>query len=75
MSVMYLLLPLSLLFATAAVVVFLWAARHGQFDDLETPAARILEDDDDRRRAVSTGKDTLPFAADRALEHRFVHRG
>jgi cbb3-type cytochrome oxidase maturation protein len=44
---MYVLLPAALLFAVAAVVVYAWAVRTGQFDDLETPAMRILGDDDD----------------------------
>jgi len=43
---MYVLLPAALLFAVAAVIVFAWAARSGQFDDLETPAYRILGEDD-----------------------------
>ncbi len=46
MSVMFVLLPISLLFAAGAVAVFLRATRTGQFDDLDTPAARILEEDD-----------------------------
>jgi cbb3-type cytochrome oxidase maturation protein len=43
---MFVLLPAALLFAAAAVIVFAWATRSGQFDDLETPAVRILGDDD-----------------------------
>jgi cbb3-type cytochrome oxidase maturation protein len=43
---MFVLLPAALLFVLAAVVVFAWAARSGQFDDLETPAHRILGDDE-----------------------------
>ena len=46
MSVIYIVLPLALLIAAVAVVAFAWAARRGQFDDLETPAHRILLDDD-----------------------------
>jgi cbb3-type cytochrome oxidase maturation protein len=46
MAVMFVLLPAALLFAAGAVAVFAWAARSGQFDDLETPAMRILGDDD-----------------------------
>jgi cbb3-type cytochrome oxidase maturation protein len=46
MSVMFVLLPVALLFAGAALGVFLWAVRAGQFDDLETPSIRILHDDD-----------------------------
>ena len=46
MSVMFVLLPVALLIAGAALGVFLWAVRAGQFDDLETPSVRILHDDD-----------------------------
>jgi len=46
MSVLYVVLPLALVVATAAVVAFVWATRSGQFDDLDTPARRILTDDD-----------------------------
>lgn len=44
MSVLYLLLPLALGFALAALAVFRWAVRDGQFDDLDTPPVRILLD-------------------------------
>ena len=45
MSVVYVLLPLSLVLAGVAVGVFYWAVRSGQMDDLETPALRMLADD------------------------------
>ena len=45
MSVVYVLLPLSLVLAGVAVGVFYWAVRSGQMDDLETPALRMLSDD------------------------------
>jgi cbb3-type cytochrome oxidase maturation protein len=41
----FVLLPLALLIAAVAVGFFIWAARSGQFDDLDTPAVRILFDD------------------------------
>lgn len=43
---MFILLPVALLFSAAALVVFVLAARAGQFDDLETPGLRILHEDD-----------------------------
>lgn len=46
MSIVYLLIPLGLVLFAAAVFAFFWAARNGQFDDLESPAWRILMDDD-----------------------------
>jgi cbb3-type cytochrome oxidase maturation protein len=45
----FVLLPLALLIAGMAVGSFVWAARSGQFDDLETPALRILFDDEEPR--------------------------
>ncbi|MBL8878961.1 MAG: cbb3-type cytochrome oxidase assembly protein CcoS [Phycisphaerales bacterium] len=49
MSVLFVLLPAALLFAAGAVVAFIWAARTGQFDDLDTDALRPLWDDDARK--------------------------
>jgi cbb3-type cytochrome oxidase maturation protein len=46
MSVFYLVLPLALILVGAAVFAFVWAARKGQFDDLETPALRVVPDDE-----------------------------
>ena len=44
---MFILLPVALLFAAAALGVFLWASASGQFDDLKTPGLRILHEDDE----------------------------
>jgi cbb3-type cytochrome oxidase maturation protein len=46
MSVMFIVLPLALLFAGGAVWLFIWAVRSGQFDDVKTPPMRILRDDE-----------------------------
>jgi len=46
----FVLLPLALLIAAIAVGFFIWAARTGQFDDLETPAVRMLFDDEIRNQ-------------------------
>lgn len=50
MPIVYILLPVALFLAMLAVVAFVWAVRDGQFDDLETPATRILHDDDQDAR-------------------------
>ena len=47
MSVVYIALPLALLLALAGVLAFIWSARSGQLDDLETPGQRILFDDEE----------------------------
>ncbi len=46
MNILYVLIPLALLVLGAAVWAFFWAVGSGQFDDLDTPAMRILLDDD-----------------------------
>jgi cbb3-type cytochrome oxidase maturation protein len=46
MNVLYLLVPLALLLAGAGVAAFVWSVRNGQYDDVETPAMRILMEDD-----------------------------
>ena len=51
METIFVLLPLALLIAGIALALFIWAARSGQFDDLETPAVRILFDDEEPRPA------------------------
>ncbi len=48
MSIIYVLIPLGLILLALAIWAFFWAAGSGQFDDLETPAWRILLDDDRR---------------------------
>jgi cbb3-type cytochrome oxidase maturation protein len=47
MSVIYILLPLAVILASIALWAFVRAVKAGQFDDLDTPAHRILHDDDD----------------------------
>ena len=45
MSVIYLMIPLAILVAGVGLAAFYWALQSGQFDDVETPAQRILFDD------------------------------
>jgi cbb3-type cytochrome oxidase maturation protein len=46
LNIIFVLIPLGLVLLLAAVIAFFWAIRNGQFDDLDTPAWRILQDDD-----------------------------
>lgn len=56
MEIIYLLIPLSLLFLVAGIVIFFWAVKSRQFDDMEGPAHRILMDDRELRRKQNKGK-------------------
>jgi cbb3-type cytochrome oxidase maturation protein len=44
MTIIFLVLPITLLLSLGAVAAFVWATRDGQFDDLRTPAVRALHD-------------------------------
>ena len=46
MKAIYLLIPLSLLLLSLAIWAFFWAVRNDQFDDLDTPAMDILDDEE-----------------------------
>ena len=47
MEILPLLIGISIVAVIAVACVFVWAVRSGQFDDLDTPAVRILTDEDD----------------------------
>ena len=46
MNIIFILIPLSIVLSIAAIWAFFWAIKSGQFDDLDSPAWRILLDDD-----------------------------
>lgn len=45
MTTLYLIVPLALVIAAISVLAFAWSVRSGQLDDLDTPAHRLLFDD------------------------------
>jgi len=57
MDILYLLIPLSLALVFLIGVIFWWAVDSGQFEDMEGPAHRILQDDD---RPLNAGKVPYP---------------
>ena len=42
MSVIFLLIPLSIVFAAGFLAAFIWAVRSGQYEDTCTPSLRLL---------------------------------
>ncbi|MEL7023984.1 MAG: cbb3-type cytochrome oxidase assembly protein CcoS [Pseudomonadota bacterium] len=46
MTILLLLIGLALFIAGLFTWAFMWAVREGQFDDMDSPAVRILLDDD-----------------------------
>ncbi len=58
MSVLFVALPVALMLGFMALVCCVYCIRSGQFDDLETPAVRILIDDPEvSKRSVKLGMD------------------
>ena len=65
MKIVMFLVPVMLILVTLGVVLFSWAVKNGQYDDLEGPAHRILYDDDkdmipDDTRTDKTAKEASP---------------
>ncbi|WP_035051570.1 cbb3-type cytochrome oxidase assembly protein CcoS [Andreprevotia chitinilytica] len=58
MESLYLLIPLSVLLAFLIGAVFWWCVRSGQFEDLEGPAYRILQDDDAPHKEAQNSAET-----------------
>lgn len=46
MEILYLLIPISMIFVVMIAGVFIWSVKSGQYEDMEGPAHRILMDDD-----------------------------
>ncbi len=62
MTILYLILPLALVFACLAVAAFTWTVRSGQLDDVDTPPRRILFDDEPLpRSAASCSSDSRAY--------------
>jgi cbb3-type cytochrome oxidase maturation protein len=43
----FLLVPIAGVLVAVAIAAFVWAVRNAQFDDLDTPALRVLLDEED----------------------------
>tara|TARA_X000001316_G_scaffold4053_1_gene890 strand:- start:426 stop:578 length:153 start_codon:yes stop_codon:yes gene_type:complete len=47
MTIIVYLIPVALALGLLGLGAFIWSIRSGQFDDMQGPAYRILDDDDD----------------------------
>ena len=52
MEVLIYLIPIALVLGGAGLVAFLWSLRSGQYDDMEGPKWRILDDGDLQENAA-----------------------
>lgn len=60
MSVIYILIPIAILFTAVAIYLFFWAVKSEQFDDLEKQGMSILFDDEAENRSTSTPEEDAP---------------
>jgi cbb3-type cytochrome oxidase maturation protein len=56
MDILYLLIPISLIFVAVIAWVFIWSVKSGQYDDMEGPAHEILMDNDSIQPAEEADK-------------------
>ena len=54
MTVIYLLIPVSIVFATGFLCAFIWAVRSGQYEDTCTPSMRLLMDETNPKKSETT---------------------
>ena len=58
MEIIYLLIPISIILVGLIIAGLFWAVNSGQFDDLEGPAYRILQDQDELDQRRESDKDS-----------------
>ncbi len=59
MSVLFFSVPIALLLAFIFVVAFIWSTKKGQFDDLDTPAHKMLLEDEEYKPVDSSDNQNL----------------
>ena len=58
MEIIYLLIPLSLIFIAIIAGILFWAVKSGQYDDLEREGHRILMEEDEEMEESSNDNNT-----------------
>jgi cbb3-type cytochrome oxidase maturation protein len=67
MSILFLLIPLSIVIAAGFLAAFIWAVRSGQYEDTATPPMRLLLDE--RHPAPPRRSPTLSPSLNPHLNH------
>jgi cbb3-type cytochrome oxidase maturation protein len=72
MSVIFLLISASTFVAGVFLVAFIWAVRHGQFDDDLSPAVRILNEPAPLAPATAAPLKPLPGPVEGTVQRNHV---
>lgn len=74
MDVVYGLIPMMLIFGFLVVLVFIWMAKSGHFDDLDGAAHSIfMDDDDDIDAHQDADKSSETVSTDAAKSQQSIH--
>ena len=57
MEIIFMLIPIAMIFVAIAVAIFFWAVKSDQFEDLEREGSNILFDDDSNDESSVTKND------------------
>ena len=57
MDILFLLIPIALIFLIIAIAIFFWAIRDGQYDDMESQGLKIIMDDNQKQPENLTNSD------------------
>lgn len=68
MDIIFVLIPIGLILLMVAIWAFRWALKSGQYDDLDSPAHRILFDDTPSEAASDTDNGTDNGTANRKTD-------
>ncbi|MDX8391260.1 MAG: cbb3-type cytochrome oxidase assembly protein CcoS [Mariprofundaceae bacterium] len=71
MDIILMLIPAALMFSIVALLVFRWAVKSDQYDDMEGEAYRILMDDED----MIPGREKPPVTTDQITGETEDHPG
>ncbi|QYJ80455.1 cbb3-type cytochrome oxidase assembly protein CcoS [Shewanella acanthi] len=67
MSIIYVLIPIAMIFVMIAVAVFFWAVKSEQFDDLDRQSVSILFDEEPKKPTSSDHPSASSTAQDKGL--------
>ncbi|MCH1930985.1 cbb3-type cytochrome oxidase assembly protein CcoS [Shewanella sp. A25] len=67
MSIIYVLIPIAMIFVMIAVAVFFWAVKSEQFDDLDRQSVSILFDEEPKKPTSSDTPSPNPSEQDKGL--------
>lgn len=62
MSILYLLLPIAIIFLIIAIIFFFWAIKNNQYDDLQSPALKVIIDDYQQKKVKTADESQQPDA-------------